>query len=142
MSSAWFALPHERRTTFLTQRDGSKAGLREGDRISMRGLLYGLMLPSGNDAAYAIAAHIGEKRLGRNCSSVRPLIAQFVKMMNRRAKAAGAEMSHFANPDGYHNSHHFSTGYDLALIAGEAMNRALFRTLKVCPEVCLERQTG
>jgi D-alanyl-D-alanine carboxypeptidase (penicillin-binding protein 5/6) len=126
----------------LASEDGSKAGLREGDKIIMRDLLYGLMLPSGNDAAYVIAAHVGEKGLGRNCSNVRSFIAHFVKMMNRRAKAAGAEMSHFANPDGYHNSHHFSTAYDLALIAGEAMKQALFREIVKCPSYPRLKQGG
>jgi serine-type D-Ala-D-Ala carboxypeptidase (penicillin-binding protein 5/6) len=117
----------------LAPGDGSKAGLCEGEKICMRDLLYGLMLPSGNDAAYVIAAYIGGKRLGRNRANTGKSISYFVEMMNQRAIKSGARMSHFANPDGYQNLYHFSTAYDLALFAKEATKQALFREIVKCP---------
>jgi serine-type D-Ala-D-Ala carboxypeptidase (penicillin-binding protein 5/6) len=112
---------------YLAPRDGSKAGLYEGQQICMKDLLFGLMLPSGNDAAYVIATHIAGKRLGVDRSNIRKSISFFVKSMNQRAKKAGARMSHFTNPDGYHDPHHYSTAYDLSIIAKEAMKLPLFR---------------
>lgn len=115
------------REIYLVPKDGSSAGLCEGEKIRMMDLLFGLMLPSGNDAAYVIAAQIAGKRLGRNRANTGESISYFVKMMNQRAIKAGARMSHFANPDGYHDSHHYSTSFDLAIIAREAMGSPLFR---------------
>jgi serine-type D-Ala-D-Ala carboxypeptidase (penicillin-binding protein 5/6) len=115
------------REIYLAPRDGSKAGLYEGEKILMRDVIFGLMLPSGNDAAYVIAAHIARKRLGVNRSNMSKSISFFVKIMNQRAKKAGARMSHFTNPDGYHDPNHYSTAYDLSIIAKEAMKLPLFR---------------
>jgi D-alanyl-D-alanine carboxypeptidase (penicillin-binding protein 5/6) len=115
------------REIYLAPRDGSRAGLYEGEKILMRDAIFGLMLPSGNDAAYVIAAHIAGKKLGVNRCNMSKSISFFVKIMNQRAKKAGARMSHFTNPDGYHDPNHYSTAYDLSVIAKEAMKLPLFR---------------
>jgi serine-type D-Ala-D-Ala carboxypeptidase (penicillin-binding protein 5/6) len=115
------------REIYLAPRDGSKAGLYEGEKILMRDAIFGLMLPSGNDAAYVIAAHIAGKIFGVYHSNMSKSISFFVKIMNQRAKKAGARMSHFTNPDGYHDPNHYSTAYDLSIIAKEAMKLPLFR---------------
>jgi D-alanyl-D-alanine carboxypeptidase (penicillin-binding protein 5/6) len=80
-------------------------------------MLKGLMLSSGNDAAVAIAEHIGGSVNG------------FAGMMNARAKEIGANHTHFVNPHGLPDEAHYTTAYDLALIAREAMENDVFRRI-------------
>ena len=96
---------------------GTSIYLSEGERITLRDLLYGLMLASGNDAAVAIAEHIGGD------------VGTFCGMMTARAAELGCEDSVFLSPNGLPTSGHHTTAYDLALIAREAMNHEFFRTL-------------
>lgn len=114
----------------LIPADASRAGLRIGDRLTLKDLLYGLMLPSGSDAAYVLAVHIGGN--GQQ-TSVSEAMANFAEMMNRRAAALGALDSHFVNPDGFHHPDHYSTPYDMALIAREAMKNPVFREVVAAP---------
>lgn len=104
--------------------DASRAGLRVGDRLTLKELLCALMLPSGSDAAYVLAVHIGG---GGQKTTSREAMANFADMMNRRAAALGACDSHFITPDGFHAPGHYSTPYDMALIAREAMKNPVFR---------------
>ena len=92
-------------------------GLVPGERLTLQGLLYGLMLPSGNDAALAIAQHVGGTT------------DNFVEMMNKRAAELGLEDTHFANPHGLDASGHYTSAYDLALITRAAMQRQDFRDI-------------
>lgn len=85
--------------------EGSSIYLRAGEQITMKGLLYGLLLQSGNDAAMAIACHVAGDA------------AAFVAMMNERARELGMENSSFANPSGLNDENHYSTAYDMALLA-------------------------
>jgi D-alanyl-D-alanine carboxypeptidase len=80
-------------------------------------MLLGLMLASGNDAAVAIAEHIAGT------------VDAFAAMMNARAKVIGAVNTHFVNPHGLPDDDHYTTAYDLALIAREAMGNESFRRL-------------
>lgn len=96
---------------------GTSIYLQLGETLTLEEMLKGLMLSSGNDAAVAIAEHIGGTT------------AQFVAMMNERAKALGAHNTHFANPHGLPDDRHYTTAYDLALISREAMKNSVFRTL-------------
>lgn len=95
-------------------------GLLPGERISLKDLLYGLMLPSGNDAAVAVAKHIaGSERI-------------FVDMMNRRARELGLRDTYFANPHGLDFGRYgqgYSTAYDLALLSRQAMSLPAFREI-------------
>jgi serine-type D-Ala-D-Ala carboxypeptidase (penicillin-binding protein 5/6) len=86
----------------------SVMGIEPGMWFSVRDLLHGLMLPSGNDAALALAEHVG----GGN-------VAAFVDMMNETAQQLGLQNSHFTNPHGLDNSNLYSTAYDIA-VAGRA----------------------
>ncbi|MBQ9886023.1 MAG: D-alanyl-D-alanine carboxypeptidase [Lachnospiraceae bacterium] len=87
----------------------SLCGIRAGDTISLNDLLYGLMLPSGNDAACAIAYHIaGDEN-------------QFANLMNIEAAALGAVDTHYVNPHGLHNTNHYTTAYDIYLIFNELL---------------------
>lgn len=87
----------------------SVANLQPGDVISLRQLLYGLMLPSGNDAAIAIA------------DAVSGSTDKFVELMNKEANALGATHSHFVTVNGLHDDNHYTTAYDMYLIFSEAV---------------------
>ncbi|MDR0821376.1 MAG: D-alanyl-D-alanine carboxypeptidase [Oscillospiraceae bacterium] len=96
---------------------GTSMGLREGDIVTRRALLYGILLPSGNDAASAAAVSVsGSEKL-------------FVKLMNKRAAELGLENTHFANPHGLDEEGHYSSAYDLALLTVAAMKNADFREI-------------
>ena len=96
---------------------GTSIYLAQGETLTLEEMLLGLMLASGNDAAVAISEHIGGTT------------AQFVARMNARAKEIGAVNTRFANPHGLPDDNHYTTAYDLALIAREAMGNATFREL-------------
>jgi D-alanyl-D-alanine carboxypeptidase (penicillin-binding protein 5/6) len=111
----------------LIEPDGSRAWLRIGEKIKLSDLIMGLMLPSGNDAAYTIAINIG-KIIGNNPSMNREdAIKIFINKMNERAREIGANNSNFINPNGFHDIEHYSTPYDLALIAKEAFKYEFFK---------------
>ena len=93
---------------------GSVAGLKEGDKYTLRELLYALMLISANDAAIAIAEHVGGSVEG------------FAEMMNKRARSLGAVNSNFVTPHGLDRENQYSTAYDVALITIEALKHPLF----------------
>ena len=97
--------------------DGSAIGLHEGEQIVLEDLLYALMLSSGNDAAVAIAVHVGGSVEG------------FVAMMNNKATELGATDSHFNNPNGLPDENHYTSAYDLSLIAKYAMQNTAFREI-------------
>lgn len=97
--------------------EGSSIYLREGERMTLEDILYGLMLRSGNDSAVAIGIHIGGT------------VENFVKMMNEKADSIGAKNTHFTNPNGLHDDMHYSTSYDLALITREAFKYDLFKEI-------------
>lgn len=113
----------------LISSDSSKAGLIKGERISLLNLLRGLLIPSGNDAACTIAVHMARKINGNPSMKIDEAIDYFVKIMNQRAKRIGAMDSNFRNPHGYHDEKHYSTPYDIALIAREAMKKEVFRII-------------
>jgi D-alanyl-D-alanine carboxypeptidase len=105
--------------------DGSSImGLQPGQHVTLRTLLHGLLLPSGNDAAEQLAVSIAESR------------EQFVTWMN---SAAGEELrledTHFVNPSGLDADGQYSSAYDLAELARRAMREALFREIVATPQV-------
>ena len=93
------------------------AGLRSGEEISLRDLLYCVMVASANDACAVIAAHIGGDQ------------AKFVQMMNDKARSLGCNASNFTNAHGLTDAAQFSTARDLAIIVEAALENALFREM-------------
>ncbi|MDW7675870.1 MAG: D-alanyl-D-alanine carboxypeptidase family protein [Bacillota bacterium] len=91
--------------------------LIEGETITLLNLLLGTMIKSGNDAAVAIAELVAGSE------------AEFANMMNKKALLIGAYNTHFVNPNGLPADNHYSTAYDLALIANYAMKNSLFRDI-------------
>ncbi len=96
---------------------GSHIALEAGEILTLKDLLYALMLPSANDAALAIAKHYGGSE------------KEFVDLMNEKAKELGAYNTHFVNPHGLHDDNHYTTAADLALITKYAMNNETFRKI-------------
>lgn len=96
---------------------GSTVGLRNGEKITMEQLLYGLMLESGNDCAIAIAEHIGGS------------VEKFAYIMDSKAFDLGAFDTHFVNSHGLDKAGHFTTAFDLALITRYAMQNDTFRKI-------------
>jgi D-alanyl-D-alanine carboxypeptidase (penicillin-binding protein 5/6) len=107
----------------------STAWLIEGQVLTLRELLAGLMLPSGNDAARTIAIYTAKKQMGNPRASEEKALDYFVSMMNKKAKEVGAKDSHFMNPHGLHHPNHYSTAYDLGKIANEAMKNSNFKEI-------------
>lgn len=101
----------------ITEAGASLCNIKPGDTLTMEQLLYGLMLPSGNDAGASIAVHMAGSMDG------------FSEMMNREARALGATDSHFLNPHGLHDENHYTTAYDLYLIFNEAYRYPEFRKI-------------
>ena len=97
--------------------EGSSIWLSPGETMTLSDLLFGLMLASGNDAAIAIAEHIGGD------------VETFVGMMNDKAREIGAYNTHFVNPNGLPADNHYTTAYDLALISAYAMQNKMFREI-------------
>jgi serine-type D-Ala-D-Ala carboxypeptidase (penicillin-binding protein 5/6) len=98
--------------------EGSSIYLKPGEKIKLKNLVYGLMLRSGNDAAVAIAEHVGGSLDG------------FVYLMNQKAEEIGMKNTHFANPHGLDDHEdHFSTAYDMALLTRYAMKNDTYKLI-------------
>jgi D-alanyl-D-alanine carboxypeptidase len=102
----------------------SSMGLVVGEQHTLRDLLYGMLLPSGNDAAMAIARYIGNK-LGEPADEKDP-IKRFVNLMNQEANRLGLHDTHYANPHGLDDAYHTSSAYDLATITWYALHNPTF----------------
>lgn len=94
--------------------EGSQLGIEAGDEITLDDLLHILLMKSGNDAAVTIAENIAGS------------VDAFAEMMNERAEKIGCEDSHFTNPHGLSDENHYTSAYDLALIAAEALKNDTF----------------
>lgn len=94
--------------------EGSSMGLLPDDIVTLRGLLYGMMLPSGNDAANATAHVVGGSVEG------------FIELMNKKALELGLNNTHFVTPSGLDAEGHYTTAYELALLAAKALENSDF----------------
>lgn len=126
--TALVALDHFQPNQVLTVPDtslvsGSTMGLKSGEKLTFRSLLYGMLLNSGNDAAYAIAANFPGG------------VSAFVETMNTRAKALGLSNTHFENPAGFDSPNHFSSAADLSKIAAAATENPLLSRVVATREV-------
>lgn len=97
--------------------EGSSIYLKKDEKISIKDLLYGLMLRSGNDSAVALAIHHSGST------------EKFAEVMTQRAKAMGAENSEFKNPSGLPDDNHYTTAKDLCKIACHAMKNPIFKEI-------------
>lgn len=109
---------------------GTSIYLREGEKLSLRDLLYGLMLVSGNDASVAI----GERVSGN--------VDFFVDLMNETAKKIGAKNTHYENTHGLDENGHYTTAYDLALISSYAMQNPIFKEIVSTKNIKITTEEG
>ena len=93
---------------------GSRLKISAGDKITITDLLYGLMLRSGNDAAVALAEHVGGS------------IEGFADLMNKKSKELGLSNTNFVTPHGLDNENHYTTAYELAVLTDYALNNETF----------------
>lgn len=110
-----------------TKAGGSRVYLQQGETLTLEQLLYCVMLNSANDAAVAVAVHIGGSVEG------------FAKLMNEKARELGAVDSNFTNPNGLPDTNHYTTAHDLALISRAAMNNAKFREIVAAKTIDINR---
>ena len=96
---------------------GSRLGLKTNDKITVKDLLYGLMMVSGNDAAVALAEYIAGD------------VTSFADLMNERAKQIGLENTHYVTPHGLDSDEHYTTAYELAILADYALNNKTFANI-------------
>ncbi|MFF9346762.1 D-alanyl-D-alanine carboxypeptidase family protein [Streptomyces sp. NPDC014734] len=108
---------------YIVSKGASSARLIVGDKVTVRQLLYGLMLPSGCDAAYALADKFGSG------STRAARVKSFVGKMNASAKSLGLKNTHFDSFDGIGNGTNYSTPRDLTKIASSAMKNSTFRSI-------------
>ncbi len=101
--------------------DGSKIYLVEGEKISVKELLYGLILASANDCAVALAEHTSGST------------ANFVALMNKKADSLGCKNTNFVNPNGLYNVKHKTSAYDLSLIMQELTKHPEYKELSTSP---------
>ena len=101
----------------ITESGATLCGLKEGDTLTLNQALHALLIQSANDAANAIAIHLGGSLEG------------FAELMNQKAIELGATNSHFVNPHGLSDDDHYTTAYDLYLIFNKAIEYELFREI-------------
>lgn len=102
--------------------DDASIGMRPGEEISMKDALYAVLLASANEVSYAVAESIGQIYLGGGYDT-------FIELMNQRAKELGCTGSNWVNSNGLHDENHYTTAYDMALIASAVYQREEFREI-------------
>jgi D-alanyl-D-alanine carboxypeptidase (penicillin-binding protein 5/6) len=108
----------------VTAKGASTAGLRTGDKVTVKQLLYALMLPSGCDAAYALADTFGTG------STMKARVSSFISKMNKQAKTLKMTKTHYDSFDGIStNSANYTTPRDLAKLAHSTLTNTTFRTV-------------
>ena len=138
--SAWVALqylqPEQKiqagRELGLLQPGSSTAYIAYGSVLTARMLVEGMLLPSGNDAAYVLAAAAGRVLLEDEKAEASRAVEAFVEEMNRQAETLGLTGTHFENPDGYHSDSHYSCPRDLAAIAALALENEIIAGFARC----------
>jgi D-alanyl-D-alanine carboxypeptidase (penicillin-binding protein 5/6) len=106
--------------------EGSSAGLREGDTMSLKDLLICMMVPSGNDASVAVAENVAGTEFA------------FVSLMNEKAASLGMMGTHFSNASGLRDEDNYTTPADYLLLTRAAMGNSLFREIVGAPEVSVQ----
>lgn len=104
-------------TAEMVNVEGTSSGLKAGDKITLRDLVYCMMLESGNDAANSVAIFLGGSFEG------------FAQMMNKRAAEIGMKNTSFVTPSGLDDENHYTTAYDMALLAAEALENKEFASV-------------
>ena len=131
--TAYVALQYLEPDTMVTVNDAldlvvnnsSVAGIQPMDQLSTEMLVEAMLLPSGNDAACALAVEVGRMMAGSSSLDAQSAADLFVEEMNRQAQALGLTGTHFANPDGIHLDTHYTTFQDLTLLGRLALDNPI-----------------
>lgn len=126
----------------MIQAGSSVAFLTVGSKLTLEQMLTALLLPSGNDAAYAIAAHVGRVIADNPSLDNRAAIDTFLRAMNDKAAALGCKNTHFANPDGYHRDDHYTTAADMLKVAEAALSKEVIARIVSTGQVQLRLVSG
>lgn len=111
----------------LVKAGSSICRIQRGHRLMLRDLIAGLMISSGNDAAYTIAVGVARLVANDNAMSDEAAVAYFCDLMNQTSRELGATHSHYVNPDGWDNVAQYSTVRDIALMTRHAMGQSVIR---------------
>lgn len=114
----------------FVEAEGTKMGLAPGDQLTVESLLYGLLVPSGNDAAFTLAYSCGNSYLG------------FIAQMNKKAKDLGMLNTHFVNPAGFDDQFQYSTARDLTKLSRAAVANPLISKIVATRSIVVNDVTG
>lgn len=133
-SSLGETVTFSKKAIFDVDLDSSRIGIDVGEELTMEQSLYGIMLASANEAAYAVAEHISGD------------VDSFADFMNARAKELGCTNSNFVNPNGLPDPNHYTSAYDMALISRAAINNDIFRKITgtrtyIIPQTNIQEET-
>lgn len=116
-SSLKEVVTHSKKAIYDVDLKSSRIGIDVGEQLTMEQSLYGIMLESANEVSYAVGEHVSGD------------IDSFMKLMNERAKTLGALNSNFTNPHGLPDENHYTTAYDMAVIARAAIQNETFKKI-------------
>ena len=147
--TAWVALEWLDPKTLITcgeetawiDPDSSRAWVTPGDTMTVERLIQGMMMQSGNDAAYAAAVAAG-RAIGGETLSARKALGVFMEQVNRRAEELGLLGTHFVTPDGLHDYDHYTTANDLLQIALLVMEQPILRHYTGLAQVSVMYENG
>lgn len=126
----------------LVNEDSSLSFIAPGQMLTMYDLVTGLLLPSGNDAAYTIAVSTARKVSGNPAMSDKQAVEYFCRLMNEMARELGMNDSYFSDPDGWDHPAHYTTVSDLVKISKYAMTVPEIREIVSTAEKYVEFETG
>ena len=127
---------------YMISPGSSSAYLSPGTKMTVKQLLQALLLPSGNDAAYGVAAQVG-RVIGKDPNMGNTeAVKLFVKEMNKKAKALGCKNTKFTNPDGYHAEGHYTTAADMLKIAEAAIGNDTIKEIVSTPRATVTFLSG
>ena len=126
----------------LVESNASVCGLRKGEKFRLKDILYGLLLPSGGDAAYTIAVNCARKASGNPNMGYRDASKYFADLMTKYVRSIGGTGTNCVNPHGYPRSNHYSTVHDLMLIANKVLDNDLLRTITSTKSKYITALTG
>ncbi|MGN1442925.1 MAG: fibronectin type III domain-containing protein, partial [Acutalibacteraceae bacterium] len=126
----------------LVESNSSRCGIQKGEKFRLGDLLYGLLLPSGGDAAYSIAVNCARKVSKNQNMGYVEAKNYFVSLMNSYMKSIGATGTHCVNPHGYPVNGHYSTVHDLVLVAKQVLKNPTLKTVTATSSKYIKALTG
>ena len=127
---------------YMTKPDSTVAGLMPGQRLTLQQLLYALLLPSGNDAAYVVAVNTARKADPANSATDAQAVSTFTSMMNTFAQQLGMTSSRFANPEGWDDANHYSTLSDMLKLTKYALSQPALAKVMATQSITVQLLSG